>query len=229
MNIPEILPHEAAKEYALRVLKKNIITLELQPGSQISENELSSALSLSRTPIREALAELAKVKLIEIVPQKRTSISLIDYDLVEEASFMRYPMESAVIERVCQLRTEQDLICLEENIALQKVYFQNGLKDRLFEKDNEFHRAFFEMTHNLEIFQLMQNLEVHFDRVRSLFVNNIQELGIVEEHEAIVQGIKNRDAAYTKAQLQAHLNRYKVDATELQRRFPDYFRAESAL
>ena len=226
MKIPEILPHEAAKEYALRALKKNIITLELQPGSQISENELSSALSLSRTPIREALAELAKVKLIEIVPQKKTSISLIDYDLVEEASFMRYTMESAVIERVCQLRTEQDLIHLEENIALQKVYFQNGLKDKLFEKDNEFHRSFFEMTHNLEIFQLMQNLEVHFDRVRNLFVSNIQELGIVEEHEAIVHGIKNRDVSFTRAQLQEHLTRYRVDASVIRERFPQYFRAE---
>ena len=226
MKTPDILPHETGKEYALRVLKENIISFELPPGSQISENELSSALSLSRTPIREALAELAKVKLIEIFPQKRTSISLIDYDLVEEASFMRYTMESAVIERVCLQWTEQDLIRLEENIALQKVYFQHGLKDRLFEKDNEFHRAFFEMTHNLEIFQLMQNLEIHFDRVRNLYVSNIQGLGIIEEHEAILQGIKNRDTAYTKEQLQAHLTRYRVDASVIRNQFPQYFRSD---
>ena len=41
---------ETARSYAMRVLLYNIIHVELQPGSAVSENELSSALSLSRTP-----------------------------------------------------------------------------------------------------------------------------------------------------------------------------------
>ena len=75
--------HETAKDYTLRLLKENIKNLELAPGSQISENELAAVLGISRTPIREALSELAKVKLVEIVPQKKTSVSLIDEDLIE--------------------------------------------------------------------------------------------------------------------------------------------------
>lgn len=223
MKIPEILPHETAKDYALRVLKENIITLELAPGSQISENELSAALSISRTPIREALSELAKVKLIEIIPQKKTSIALIDSRLVEEAGFMRYTMESAVIEQVCLQRTEEDLLRFEENIALQKVYFQNNASEKMLQKDDEFHRAFFEITRNMEIYQLMQNLQIHFDRVRSISLSSLHNLQIIEDHEAIVESIKKRDAEEAKKLLQQHLSRYLVDEASIAARFPDYF------
>ena len=223
MKISEIFPHETAKDYALRVLKENIISLELAPGSQISENELSAALSISRTPIREALSELAKVKLIEIIPQKKTSIALIDSRLVEEAGFMRYTMESAVIEQVCLQRTEEDLLRFEENIALQKVYFQNNASEKMLQKDDEFHRAFFEITRNMEIYQLMQNLQIHFDRVRSISLSSLHNLQIIEDHEAIVESIKKRDAEEAKKLLQQHLSRYLVDEASIAARFPDYF------
>ena len=223
MKISEIFPHETAKDYALRVLKENIITLELAPGSQISENELSAALSISRTPIREALSELAKVKLIEIIPQKKTSIALIDSRLVEEAGFMRYTMESAVIEQVCLQRTEEDLLRFEENIALQKVYFQNNASEKMLQKDDEFHRAFFEITRNMEIYQLMQNLQIHFDRVRSISLSSLHNQQIIEDHEAIVESIKKRDAEEAKKLLQQHLSRYLVDEASIAARFPDYF------
>lgn len=223
MKIPEILPHETSKDYALRVLKENIISLDLAPGSQISENELSAALSISRTPIREALSELAKVKLIEIIPQKKTSIALIDSRLVEEAGFMRYTMESAVIEQVCLQRTEEDLLRFEENIALQKVYFQNNASEKLLQKDDEFHRAFFEITHNLEIYQLMQNLQIHFDRVRSISLSSLHNQQIIEDHEVIVESIKNRNAEEAKKLLPQHLTRYLVDEASIAARFPDYF------
>ena len=70
---------ETARSYAMRVLLYNIIHVELQPGSAVSENELSSALSLSRTPIREALIELNRIGLVEILPQRGSYISKINY------------------------------------------------------------------------------------------------------------------------------------------------------
>ena len=49
---------ENSRSYAVRVLLYNIIHLELQPGTAVSENELTAKLSLTRTPVREALIEL---------------------------------------------------------------------------------------------------------------------------------------------------------------------------
>ena len=224
MNVTPPLPRESARNYALRILKENIVGLELPPGSQISENELSAALSVSRTPIREALSELEKVKLVEIIPQKKTSIALIDYDLVEEASFLRATLETAVIGQVCEMRTEQDLMRFEQNLAMQHIAFRANELEEVMKKDNEFHRFFFEITRKPEIWQLMQNLQVHFDRVRNLSLTTIADEVIITEHEAIFDSIKKRDAAHAKAQLSAHLARYRVDATIIQKSYPQYFK-----
>ena len=52
MKLEERHYAETAREYALRMLKENIISMELKPGAMVSENELAAQLGLSRTPVR---------------------------------------------------------------------------------------------------------------------------------------------------------------------------------
>ena len=224
MKLPERLPRETGRDYALRVLKENIVNLEIAPGSQISENELSAALGISRAPIREALSELEKVKIVEIQPQKKTSVLLIDPVLVEEARFMRSTLEDAVIGEVCMQRTEQDLFRLEENLTLQDLAFRSNALDQVMIKDNEFHRYFFEISRKPEIYQLMQTLQIHFDRVRNLTLHTIIDRKILEEHEAIFRCIRERDVENTRIRLRAHLERVQVDSSVVRKAYPQYFK-----
>ena len=224
MILPERLPRETGRDYALRVLKENIVNLEIAPGSQISENELSAALGISRAPIREALSELEKVKIVEIQPQKKTSVLLIDPALVEEARFMRSTLEDAVIGEVCMQRTEQDLFRLEENLTLQDLAFRSNALDQVMIKDNEFHRCFFEISRKPEIYQLMQTLQIHFDRVRNLTLHTIIDRKILEEHEAIFRCIKERDVENARIRLRAHLERVQVDSSVVRKAYPQYFK-----
>ena len=55
MNISQRLAKESAREYACRIIKDNIVSLELKPGSLVSENELATTLGLSRTPVGKRL------------------------------------------------------------------------------------------------------------------------------------------------------------------------------
>ena len=125
MRLLERLPRESGGEYALRTIKENIINLELPPGSQISENELAAEMGLSRTPVREALIELSKVKIVDVQPQKKSSIPLIDYDMVEESRFMRDLLECAVVELDCEMAGPADLERLDENVRLQSLYMDD--------------------------------------------------------------------------------------------------------
>ena len=224
LKLPERLPRETGRDYALRVLKENIVNLEIAPGSQISENELTAALGISRAPIREALSELEKVKIVEIQPQKKTSVLLIDPVLVEEARFMRSTLEDAVIGEVCMQRTEQDLFRLEENLTLQDLAFRSNALDQVMIKDNEFHRYFFEISRKPEIYQLMQTLQIHFDRVRNLTLYTIIDRKILEEHKEIFRCIKERDVENARIRLRAHLERVQVDSSVVRKAYPQYFK-----
>ena len=89
---------ETVRDYACRIIKENIVTMELKPGSLVSETELAKELGVSRTPVREALIQLGKNGMVETFPQRGTKVSLIDTDSVNESRFYRLVIEKALVQ-----------------------------------------------------------------------------------------------------------------------------------
>lgn len=224
MKLLERLPRENSGEYALRTIKENIISLELPPGSQISESELATEMGLSRTPVREALIELSRVKIIDIQPQKKSTIPLIDYEMVDESRFMRNLLECAVVELDCEMAAPGDLDRLRENIRLQNLYLDDFYSTQLLTLDNEFHGMLFGIARKSQVFALMQNISIHFDRVRSMALSSVKNLKIVQDHVDLVDAIEHRDPAAARTLMEKHLNRYKIDAAALRAEYPQYFK-----
>lgn len=215
---------ESAREYALRFLKSNIISLELAPGSVISENEIASRLGLSRTPIREALIELGKVNIVEIMPQKGSRVLLIDYDLVEESRFLRLVLETAVIKQICEDTKELDFSELESNLKLQEFYIQNPSPSKLLELDNQFHKELFRLANKMRCYQWMiDGMEIHFDRVRSMSLNAIKDIKIVEDHMAILNALRKKDERQAILHVTEHFSRYEIDKNVIRATYPQYF------
>lgn len=216
-------PRETGREYALRTIKDNIIRLELAPGSFISENELAAEMGLSRTPVREALIDLAKVKIIEIAPQKRSVVAYIDYDMVEEARFMRNTLECAVVELACQNALVSEILQLEDNVKLQRFHLEQGNYGGIMELDNQFHEMLFAIAQKSQVYAMIQHISIHFDRVRSMALSSVKDLKIVEDHAQIVETLMARDAVKAKAVMEKHLNRYKFDEEAIRETYPEYF------
>ena len=158
MHVTERLKGESSKEYAMRVIRENIISLELEPGTSVSANELASEIPVSRGPIREALSELSKIGIVEVYPQSGCKISMIDYTVVEEARFLRNTLECAIVKEACQVAEAVNILRLQENVNLQKFYMENHKTEELLEMDNEFHKYLFQFTNKIEIYNLMKIL-----------------------------------------------------------------------
>lgn len=215
---------ETAREYAFRVVKHNIISLELTPGSMLSENELAAEIGISRTPVREALIELSKLKVVEILPQKGSRIALIDSRLVEEASYVRLVLEKAIVEMDCDVAKEEDFLALDENLRLQEFYLQYPSKDKQLQLDNDFHKLLFEICRKEFTYDLLSGMMTHFDRVRRLSLLVIKDTKTISDHRALVEAIRKRDKELGKEIITKHLSRYKVDEQELKSRYPEYFK-----
>lgn len=214
---------ENAREYALRQIRENIITLKLKPGSSVSENELAKELGISRTPVREALQELQKSNLIEVYPQKGCIIAHIDFDIVDEMVFLRKTLEKAVVEELCSCITKENIRELEEIIQLQEFYIHSKLPDKIIELDNEFHQALFVMCNKERIYHLMEATQGHFDRIRTLSMYSVKDIKIVSDHKAIVNAMKTGDKELAAEFIVKHLSRYKMDQGEIIEKYPDYF------
>ncbi len=163
MIIDGRLPGESGRDFAFRILKSNIVSLELKPGTLISENDLSAKLGLSRTPIREALNDLAKVSIIETLPQRGSFVALIDPQMVEEARFLRKVLDTAVIKVACRETDPDVLTKLEDNIDLQEFYLAKGNAEKIYELDNEFHKLIYVAARKEIIYEMRSTIMIHFD------------------------------------------------------------------
>lgn len=225
MRTTERLGGETARAYAYRTLRDNIISLELAPGSPLSDIEVSAAIGVSRTPVREAIIQLSEEShIIEIFPQRGMRISLIDVELVEEARFLRLLLEKAVAALSCERACEEDLRWLRENVRLQEFYMEAGEPDALLRLDNEMHRRLFSICRKELTFKLCERLSIHYDRIRSLSVNSEKDRRILEDHRALIEAIAARDPDGAAAVMERHLNRWKLDEARFRRQYPDYFK-----
>ncbi len=223
MQLSERLPKETARDYAIRMIRDNIVKTVLEPGCMVSENELAGEMGLSRTPVREALIELGKSGIVEIFPQHGSMVSKIDYDLVEEASFTRRVLETAVVREVCGAAEERDIRLLDESVSLYRLYLSRGDADRLLAVDNEFHRRLFVIARKRLSHELMTSLSAHFDRVRHLNAVVARLDAVAAEHEAILDAVRRRDADGAERVMRDHLSRYRIDRSAIEANYARFF------
>lgn len=219
----EKMPKESNRDYAFRVIRDNIIKLELKPGTMISEQDLAYELDLSRTPVHEALQELSKSKIIEVFPQKGSLVSLINLELVEEAVFVRATLESAITEEACKLANEEDIKYLSDNVELQEFLLKQNNIDKFMELDNLFHQKMYEITNKMQCYYMVKSMNIHHDRFRELRVHGADRSPILKMHKQILQAFKDKDEAAARDLTAEHINRTKIDAEEIQKKYPDYF------
>lgn len=206
-------------------LREEIINLYLEPGTGISEKELSEKYSVSRTPVREALVRLAQEGLVNIYPQKGTIVSLIDLSAVEDGRFLREHLERAVVKEACKEFSPEKILELEMNLKLQKMYIENNDYKKLFEADEEFHKIIFEGSNKKRIWDSINDGSTEFQRIRMLRLEvNHNWDNIYLQHEEIFNAIKNRDTVRAEEVMKDHLNMVTFDKNEVKKIHPNYFK-----
>lgn len=223
MQITERRPNESGRDYAMRMIRDNIVNLEFEPGMTISDRDIAAQMGLSRTPVREALLDLARAKVIEIYPQRGSRVSLIDYSLVEEAQFVRSVLEEAVVELACEKADDKILQELEENIALQGFYLEHRIPDKMLELDDAFHRLLFQAADKMQAFEMIKSMMIHFDRVRNMSVLAVKEQKWMDDHRKIFEAVKCGDSRTAREYMKKHLERYHVDEKAIRQKYPQYF------
>ena len=214
---------ESNREYALRVIKENIVNLQLAPGSMISEQDIANELNLSRTPVHEAIQELSNTKIIEILPQRGNHVSFIDMAHVEEAIFLRFTIESEITAMACNMATEADIQHMEENVTLQHFYYEKNNLDKIMELDNAFHEIMYRITNKMQCHYMVRLMSIHYDRIREINLHSFDPERIIKEHEEILETIKNRDPEAARKALSKHLSRHVIQEDEIKKKFPQYF------
>lgn len=222
MIVSEPFPKESRKEYALRVLRENIINWELKPGSFVSEQKLAEELSLSRLPVREALNELAKSGIVEIYPQRGSKIAPINFDLIQEAEFFRRIMDCAVTRMSCEIATEKDFEWLRENLKQQEYFWQNSSTAKQNELDSAYHKYYYKICNKMQCYAKVQEMNIHFDRLRHITYLMQTDCRLVEDHKNILDAVIARDPDLAEKYVVKHLQRYQMEKSDIEKACRQY-------
>lgn len=225
MGMNEIRPSVSTRDAVYMKLREQILSLELPPGTPLSENETSILFQVSRTPVRESFLRLAQEGLVQVLPQRGTFVSLIDTALVDEARFMREHLESAVIQLACRQFQAEVLNRLEANVREQLETVERKEYKSMFELDQQFHRLLFEGCGKLGTWNAMQQLSIHLNRSRMLMLTNeLDWHHLYDQHRQMVDAIKGGDSGQAAQVMRQHLHLNITDQTHLKEKFPNYYK-----
>lgn len=217
---------ENTRNFVYRVLKNNIMILKLHPGQSISEVEVGDLLSVSRTPIRESIVKLSEERLVDVYPQKGSFISLIDLDQIEEAFFMRKIVEKEVLKLAVENFSNESLKELEKNLKFQNIIAQmEEDHTELFFLDNDFHKIIYKGVRKERVWNSIQTLNTHYDRIR--FLDAIEKTNLeptLIQHREIIDIIKNKDLKAIDKVMDKHLSNFKNKVDFLIEKYPAYFK-----
>jgi len=210
-------------------LSEAIRSLELPPGTRLSEPSLAERLRVSRVPVREAIGRLADQGLVTVVPQVGTRVAPILLSEVENACFIRGSLEAGAFARAIarpELDPDAGLAALHGILAANRAAFDAGDAAEFFATDEQLHHAVFALAGVPQVWELVRGVKVQLDRLRRLHLRHVMaNREIVDEHAQIVDAIENRDALRGQQVIARHAARIILDAGELRAEYPEYFPA----
>lgn len=120
-------------------LEEMIVTLELPPGSLVSEAALSAELGIGRTPTREALQRLRAHHLVSVLPKRGIMISAVHVDQHVLALQVRRALEQVIVAGACHRRTEAERERFLELADDMERAAAEGDEKWFLQLDKEFH------------------------------------------------------------------------------------------
>jgi len=204
-------------EKVYRFIKQRILQSDYPPGYKLNVHQISQALGVSHTPVKDALARLAGENLVEISSRTGTYVKSISGEEIHEIIQTRIILETAVMEMVAKRITDAQLATLEE-IYQKSEALAVQANDRegyraFMEHDSRFHLFFFQLAGNKRLLDIYRNLNAHMQFVRFRLMNHAGgKLPTTDrEHERILDALRERNPAKAKEAIRNHL--LKIDAT----------------
>ena len=191
-------------------LKEDIFTLKLRPGQMLSENEIAERYHVSRTPVKNAFIRLEQEGFIEVVPQKGTFVTLIDFRHIQDVLYMRYVLEVDILKVIMRQPgltevAERMQILLNEQ---EQLIFSGNSDPASFHKlDSQFHSLLFSHVGRDQIWSIIQENHVYYTRFRILDTHvTARYPQLYEEHIYILQALRDRDEARLDKYVYDHLH-----------------------
>lgn len=196
-------------ERAYLLIRDQLVTLRLAPGSVIEESRLREELGLGRTPIREALQRLAHENLVSFVPHRGTFVCDINLTDLHRLTEVRIELEGYAARLAAERATSRDRARMESLMAELDTIDESDVHN-LMRLDQQIHRQVYQATRN-SFLQTM--LEENFNlSLRIWFLGldrGVRLKAAVEEHRQLLAAIVAHDGDRAAGVMRQHVSGFE--------------------
>lgn len=198
------------RQVAYERLQKAITRANLQAGDPLSETRISKALGISRTPVREALQQLAQEGLVQIIPGRAITIAAPTIQEVLEVVHVRELLEPELVRLAAETLSSEGQEILRQVMPEMELAAANRDRSAWSRADSIFHETLSYYCPNHLLGQLVLQAR---NRVHSTVIDDqTTDTRIAEctaEHKQVVEAILARDAVKAEQSMRQHIQQLR--------------------
>jgi DNA-binding GntR family transcriptional regulator len=206
---------ESLAKMAYEAIRQSILSGQWKIGELYNEKAIAADLGISRTPVREALLELASQDLIIFLPRRGLMINRFTRRDVDEIFEVRKAIELAAVEKIVKTSPPFDLFEIEESLLNQRKAVKQKDYLAFMEADRLFHTGISELTNNRRIIAILDNIRdmIHVMGAKALALEG-RALEVIDEHQAIFEAVSRGNAEKARSAMAYHLDLSKGAVVE---------------
>lgn len=199
----------AARDWVFQVIRTAIVRGELPGDMPLRQDEISTALSVSHIPVREAFRQLEAQGLVRIYPNRGAVVTKLSCKELSDVMDTRILLEVGALRLALPHITEEDLARARE---LLELFSKEKDPIKGAELNLKLHFSLYDPCDNQTLLALIDQMHANVDRYITPFFGKEEvsaELYTVDEHSQIISACESKDTELATAILRTHLQRTK--------------------
>ena len=182
-------------ERVYQALRTDILSGTFKDQEELKETALARNYGVSRTPVREAIRQLALEGLVDTIPNRGAYVHNIHTKDVKDVYAIRSLLEGLAARWAVENITAEQIESLEEILYMSEYYRKKELWEQVYISDNRFHEQIYVASGSHLLEHMLRTFHEYVQQVRkNALKDEARAKKSFEEHAAILEAIKNHQA-----------------------------------
>ena len=198
---------QSLKQIAYEQIGLWLVDGTLQPGEALIETDLANRLEISRTPVREALHQLAQEGLVEMIPRRGAFVRRITLQDIEELFVIREAIEGIAARLATTKADLEKLQEFEDRFKTADKELNEEIRRDLYESvGDSFHDYIFMVCGNTRIKEIIETYKILLQKERKIAASipgRIEQSA--REHRAVLEAMQQRNPDLAERRMRQHI------------------------
>ena len=189
-----------------RAIEADIVTGVFRPGERLDEQSIAERFGVSRTPLREAFAQLAANGLVTLQPRRGAFVVSLSFQEIVERFETMAALEGMCAALAARRFDENDRQALSASLAECEQEALHGDSDSYYLANERFHQLIYVAARNGFLADQSRQLQARLQPYRRLQLRARHRIGTsLAEHQRIVAAIFAGDSATAEREIREHV------------------------